>query len=62
MAGHGAEAARFLCVIYLHEAFVGANREVGAALDPGDRGDLVVVRQFAELVHTASSGIPHVHA
>ncbi len=62
MAGHSAEAARFFGVIYLHETFVSANSEVGAALNPGDGGDLVVVRQFAELVHTASSRIPHVHA
>lgn len=61
MAGHGAEAAGFFGVIDLHKAFIGANGKVGAPLDPGNGGDLVIVRQFAELVHTASSRIPHVH-
>ena len=62
MAGHGTEAAGLFSVIDLHKAFMSANGEMGAALDPGNGGDLVIVRQFAELVHAASSGIPHIHA
>lgn len=62
VAGHGAKAAGSLGVIDLHEAFVCADGEVGAPLDPGDRGDCVVVLEFAELVHAASGGVPHVDA
>ena len=62
VASHGAEAAGFFSVVDLDEAFVGADGEVGASLDPGDGGDEVVVGEFAELVHAAGGGIPHVHA
>ena len=33
---HGAETAGFLCVIYLHEAFVRADCDMRASLDPRD--------------------------
>ena len=54
VTGHGAETAGLFRIVDLHEAFVGANGEVGAALDPGDRGDEVIVREFTELVNAAA--------
>lgn len=60
VAGHGAETAGFLRIVDLHEAFVGADGDVAAALDPGYGGDEVVVLEFAEFGHFAAGGVPHV--
>ena len=40
---HGSEAAAFLCVPDLNEAFVCTYGDVGTALDPRDRGNDVVL-------------------
>ena len=61
VARHGAEAALFVGVPDLDEAFVGADCDVRAALDPGDGCDDVVL-EVAELVHFAGMGVPHVDA
>ncbi len=52
MAGHCAETPLFVGIPDLDEAFIGADCDVGTSLDPGDRGDDVVL-QVAELVHFA---------
>ena len=49
---HSAEAALFVGVPDLDVALVGADGDVGAALDPGDGGDGVVL-EVAELVDFA---------
>ena len=53
VACHGAETAGFLCVIYLHEAFVRADCDMRASLDPRNGGDKVIVVEFAELGYFA---------
>ena len=62
VTSHGAKTAGLFGIVDLYEAFVGADSEMRAPLDPGDRGDEVVVWKFAELVDAAGGRIPHVDA
>ena len=60
VASHCSEAARLFSIVDLHEAFICADGNVGAALDPGNRCHQVVIRQFAEFGDFARGGVPHV--
>lgn len=61
VASHGPQASASLGVPDLDQAFVSANGNVRATLDPRNRGDDVILK-LAELCDTARGRIPHINA
>lgn len=58
VTSHGPQASASFCVPDLDEAFISANGNMGATLDPRNRGDNVIL-ELAEFCDTARCRIPH---